>query len=98
VPANYTVFLHLVNAQGDMVTDPADGPPLGGDWPTSDWVPGQSVVDTRLIALPPNLPTGKYDLQVGFYDPASGQRLTARKVDGAPWPDNAVVLIGAVSR
>jgi hypothetical protein len=98
VPANYTVFLHLTDAAGKMVTRPADGPPLGGDWPTADWVPGQIVVDTRLIPLPADLAAGSYDLQLGFYDPASGERLAAYKPDGTPWPDNMVVLSKVVSR
>ena len=98
VPANYTVFLHLTDAQGNMITDPADGPPLGGDWPTSAWVPGQTVVDTRVIPLPAQLAPGMYDLQLGFYDPASGARLAAYKPDGTPWPDSMVVLSGIVTR
>lgn len=98
VPANYTVFLHVTNPAGNMVMDPADGPPLGGDWPTADWVPGQSVVDARLIPLPATLPAGAYDLQLGFYDPVSGQRLAAYRPDGTPWPDDVVVLSGVVSR
>ena len=98
VPANYTVFLHVTNAAGSMVLEPADGPPLGGDWPTADWVPGQSVLDTRLIPLPATLPAGSYDLQLGFYDPASGARLAAYKPDGTPWPDDVVVLSGVISR
>jgi hypothetical protein len=98
VPADYTVFLHLTDAHGTLVAAPADGPPLGGDWPTSDWVPGQTVVDTRLIPLPPQLPPGRYDLQLGFYDPASGARLAAYRPDGTPWQDDIVVLSGIVSR
>jgi 4-amino-4-deoxy-L-arabinose transferase-like glycosyltransferase len=98
VPDNYTVFLHLTDTQGNMVTDPADGPPLAGDWPTSDWVPGQTVVDTRVITLPAQLPAGAYDLQLGLYDPASGDRLPAYKPDGAPWPNAAVVISGIVNR
>ena len=98
VPANYTVFLHLTDAQGVMVTEPADGPPLGGDWPTADWVPGQTIIDTRAIALPPQLPAGQYDLRLGFYDPVSGERLAAYKPDGTPWPDSIVVLSGILIR
>ncbi len=98
VPGNFTVFLHLTNGQGNMVSAPADGPPLAGDWPTMDWVPGQTVVDTRLVPLPAQLPPGQYDLQLGFYDPVSGARLAAYKPDGTPWPDAMVILSGLVSR
>jgi len=98
VPASYTVFLHLTDAHGNMVTAPADGPPLGGDWPTSDWVPGQTVVDARSIPLPAQLGPGLYDLQLGFYEPASGVRLPAYKPDGTPWADSMVILNGIIRR
>jgi 4-amino-4-deoxy-L-arabinose transferase-like glycosyltransferase len=98
LPADYTVFLHLTDAQGNPVREPADGPPLGGDWPTSDWVPGQTVVDTRLLPLPAQLGSGRYDLQLGFYEPATGVRLVAYRPDGTPWQDNIVVLRGVVVR
>lgn len=70
--------------------------PLGGDWPTRAWEPGQMATDTRLAALPPNLHAGRYDVRLGFYDPSTGARLTAWKPDGSPWPEDAVVLEGVV--
>ncbi|MBP7694781.1 MAG: hypothetical protein KA764_22855, partial [Anaerolineales bacterium] len=94
LPADYTVFAHLVDAQGAAVAPPADAPPLAGDWPTTAWQPGQVVVDERLIALPPDLPPACCDLRLGWYDPVSGARLTAFQPDGAPWPDNAVRVRG----
>jgi len=98
VPSNYTVFMHVVDQQGIPIMEPMDAPPLDGDWPTSAWLPGQTVADTRLIALPPNLHAGQYDVRVGFYDPASGVRLTAWQADGTPWPDDAVVLAEVVAK
>ncbi len=92
VPADYTVFVHLVDEQGSLIVEPADGPPVEGAWPTSAWLPGQVVVDTRLVALPPNLHPGRYDVRVGLYDPNTGVRLAALQPDGTPWPEDAVVL------
>ena len=89
VPADYTVFLHLVDATGRQVAS-ADGPPLGGDWPTTAWVPGQALADPRQFDLP--LAPGQYTVQLGFYDPASGARVDAYRADGAEWPDDVVVL------
>jgi hypothetical protein len=96
VPGDYTVFMHVVDGQGIPVIEPADGPPVDGYWPTSAWLPGQIVADTRLIALPPNLHAGRYDVRLGFYDPVTGARLAALQADGTPWPDDAVVLPGVV--
>lgn len=91
VPANYTLFVHLVDEQGNKLAQ-ADGEPLNGDWPTSAWEPGQAFVDLRHINLPSDLPLDQYSFKVGWYDPVTGARLVAFKPNGEPWPDNAVVL------
>jgi hypothetical protein len=95
---DYTLFLHLTDEQGLLVREPADAPPLAGDWPTSAWLPGQPVVDTHLIALPPNLLAGRYNLRLGLYHPATGLRLQAFQPDGLPWPEDAIVLEGILVR
>lgn len=91
VPADYTLFVHVITASGLPVTQ-ADGPPLAGDWPTSAWVPGQPFAETRLIALPPDLPPGCCSVRLGWYDPATGVRLAAFRADGERWPEDAVLL------
>ncbi len=91
VPADFTVFLHVVDPAGVSVRQ-ADAPPLQGDWPTSAWLPHQSFIDTRQIALPGDLPPGLYGLRLGLYDPASGARVSAFRPDGAAWPDDTVVM------
>lgn len=93
VPADYTLFLYVIDAQGGDVVQ-ADAPPLAGDWPTSAWVPGLPFVDERRIDLPADLPLGTYGLRFGWYDPESGVRLSAWQPNGNPWPDNAVILPG----
>jgi hypothetical protein len=91
IPADYTIFLHLVDASGRQVAQ-ADGPPLNGDWPTSAWVPGQALADVRQFDLAPGLAPGRYTVQLGFYDPASGARVGAFRSDGGEWPDDIVLL------
>jgi hypothetical protein len=77
VDADYTVFVHLVDpGDGDRVIAQGDGPPLGGRWPTSLWLPGIRIDDSHAIELPAGLPAGNYDLLVGLYDPVTGDRLT----------------------
>lgn len=89
--ADLTVFVHLVDAEGQTVAQ-ADGPPAGGAQPSSGWVPGEIVIDARMIDLPADLAPGAYRLHVGFYDPATLQRLGAGRPDGSLWPEGAVVL------
>jgi hypothetical protein len=88
---DYTVFVHLLNHQGEIVTQ-ADGPPRSGDFPTSAWRPGDRVPDRRLLTIPPNTPAGDYNLAAGMYEPDTLDRLPARDSANEPWPENAVRL------
>jgi hypothetical protein len=72
---DYTVFVHLVGAKGDAALVQGDGPPLAGRWPTSLWLPGVALDDAHVIALPDDLPPGRYALLVGLYDPQTNARL-----------------------
>jgi 4-amino-4-deoxy-L-arabinose transferase-like glycosyltransferase len=70
----YTVFNHLVDADGQIVTQ-FDGPPVGDAWLTTTWLPGEIVVDQRKISIPQNIAEGSYSLIIGIYDSKDGQRL-----------------------
>lgn len=74
VPIDYTVFVHLRDSDGRLVAQ-ADGPPLDGWYPTSWWTAGEWVADEHAFALPAETPPGAYQLVVGLYDPATGERL-----------------------
>ena len=87
--ADYTVFVHLVDAEVDgAAIAQGDGPPLNGRWPTSLWIPGAALDDVHTVPLPDGLTAGTYGLLVGLYDPASGERL--RLPDGR----DALRLVG----
>lgn len=72
VETDYTVFVHLLDADGGFVAG-QDGQPLDGLYPTSYWAPGEVVADGRLWL--PDVPPGEYLLQVGLYELATGRRL-----------------------
>jgi hypothetical protein len=72
--ADYTVFVHLLDGSGSQVAN-ADGPPVGGDYPTSWWRAGDVVDDRHLLDVPADLIPGDYTIAVGLYEPGSGQRL-----------------------
>ena len=71
---DYTVFVQLVNPQ-DQVVAQGDGPPRGGAYPTSWWALGETIADTHLIPMPPDLSPGDYRLITGLYRLADGTRL-----------------------
>jgi mannosyltransferase len=72
----YKVFVHLLNEQGRLVSQ-RDSEPLAGTRPTTTWPVGEPVADRYGLTLPVDLPSGDYRLVLGFYDAASGERLTA---------------------
>ena len=73
---HYRVFVHLLNAQGQIVAQ-SDAEPAGWTRPTTGWLPGEFIVDEHQLQLPDALPAGSYALQAGLYDAASGQRLSS---------------------
>ncbi len=78
---DYQVFVHLIGEQPEPMTQ-ADGPPLGGDYPTSLWAAGETVVDPHPMVLPADLPPGEYRLVVGMYDLETLARLPRRDGEG----------------
>jgi hypothetical protein len=63
----YTLFLHLVDSDGQLVAQ-QDQPPLGESAPTYSWQPGQQIGTTLRLALPSDLPAGPYTLRAGLYN------------------------------
>jgi Protein O-mannosyl-transferase TMEM260-like len=76
--ADYTVFVHLLDASGEAVAQ-HDSQPQGGAYPTSICDTGEVVVDQHALSLPADFPAGNYRLRVGLYRPETGERLP---VDG----------------
>ena len=74
IPADYTVFVQLLSADGQIVVQ-ADSPPQQGRYPTRFWDPGEIVPDRRTLHIPATLAAGDYSILVGLYLPATGERL-----------------------
>ncbi len=71
----YTVFVHLLDKGGYQLSG-ADGPPVGGDYPTSWWEAGDQVDDLHMLSLATDLAAGDYTVEVGLYNPETGIRAT----------------------
>lgn len=87
LPADYTVFVHLLDSSGALV-DTGDGPPMGGAFPTSLWQPGDAILDPHVLAT--EIDAGD-TVVVGLYRAEGGERLAAL-VDGLAAPNNAVTV------
>ncbi len=71
---DYTAFVHLLGPDGAIVAQ-NDRRPLDGFYPTSGWTVDESVEDFYELTLPAQLPSGGYRLLVGWYQPATNERL-----------------------
>jgi hypothetical protein len=88
---DYTVLVHLVDKAGEMWGQ-GDGPPVGGDYPTSLWEARETITDRHPVAVEGNRPPGEYRLVVGLYRPGDGTRLTVWDAEGVEQPDGRIVL------
>jgi hypothetical protein len=97
VSGRYTVFVHLLDEQGALVSQ-QDGEPVGGLRPTQTWPAGgasagEIVQDNRAIVLPePRAGTGGYRLAVGMYDAQSGVRLPMLDPSGTRLADDMLLI------
>ena len=74
IAASYKVFVHLLDPRGFVIAQ-RDAEPVGGSRPTSGWKPGESLADPYGLFIPPATPPLSYTIEVGLYDPNSGERL-----------------------
>ena len=87
---SYTVFTQVLDEAGHFVAG-HDSFPANGQTPTHTWQRGQVYADEHIIALPPDLPYGRYTVVVGMYD-YDLRRIQARQPDGSPYRDAAIPI------
>jgi hypothetical protein len=73
---SYKVFVHLIDAQTGMLVAQSDGVPRQWRYPTTWWEADEVVADPVELPLA-EVPPGEYQLLVGMYDEATGERLPA---------------------
>jgi hypothetical protein len=91
VPADYTVFVHVQDAAGRPLGQ-QDSPPLHGWYPSTRWTTGQIIPDRYEVALPASALTQGLRVAAGLYTPADGRRAPVGNAQGAPQPNNEIVL------
>jgi len=96
VRQQYKVFTHLIgdvfNADnGNFIWGQADNEPAANTRPTTTWRGAEVIVDEYAIPIAPDAPPGTYRLEVGLYNPTTGERLPVLGPDGAPAADHVVL-------
>jgi 4-amino-4-deoxy-L-arabinose transferase-like glycosyltransferase len=89
-PENYTVFNHLVDHQGQMQGQ-FDALPRSEARLTATWLPGEVVIDRRVIPIRPEAGSGIASLMVGLYVAGDGLRLPV-SVTGIHQPNDQLLL------
>lgn len=74
IDRDYVVFVHLL-LPPDAVWAQVDEAPQQGKSPTSSWRKDQVIQDSHTIAIPPQIPAGVYQVEIGLYDMQTMDRL-----------------------
>jgi hypothetical protein len=72
-----TVFVHVLcglTCAGNPVSQ-QDNPPRDGTFPFQWWLPNETVIDSYIIRLPPEMKAGQYPIRIGVYDTITPEHL-----------------------
>lgn len=75
VPVDYTVFVHLLDSEGHLVAQHDGAPWWQIPFPTTSWMPGETLRDRHVLQLPPDLAPDRDTFQIGVYDWQTMERL-----------------------
>ncbi len=90
-PRDLTVFLHVRDAQGNIVAQDDSMPTWFGVQPTTQWQPDEPVLGAHSVLLPADLAPGVYDLVTGWYYWETLERLALLDPAGQPIGDSVVI-------
>jgi uncharacterized membrane protein len=94
-PVPYTVFVHLIAADGFNRVG-QDNQPVWGAYPTTAWLPGERITDKYTLKLPPGAPPGDHRLRVGWYQSETLERVPVLNETGQPAADH--IILSAIIR
>jgi 4-amino-4-deoxy-L-arabinose transferase-like glycosyltransferase len=89
--ADYHVFVHLLDADGQMVAQ-HDGVPMQGERPTWDWRDREVLRDDHALLVDADTSPGTYTLAAGMYDFQTIIRLPVTGLGGNGLSDDRVPL------
>ena len=89
-PGDYKVFTHLLDERRE-IQGQSDSVPDNGNAPTSDWRPGDIIIDRYEIPLRATAQPGTLAVEIGLYDPLTGVRLPLLRA-GQPAAEDRFLL------
>jgi Dolichyl-phosphate-mannose-protein mannosyltransferase len=94
---SYKVFVHVLDQTGAVIAQHDDFPNRGAR-PTTTWQPGETIVDTYEVPIGSTVQPGAYALELGFYDPSTGDRLApVETTPPGPLSGNRLLIPGAAA-
>jgi len=98
IDKRYKVFVHLLDPAGKLVSQ-NDSEPGGGRYPTDRWavadarrVADSVILDNYALALPADRAKGDLRLEIGMYNPATGERLPIFDAQQRRQPNDAILV------
>ena len=96
ITGQYKVFTHLLgdvyNAETDnFLWGQQDNEPVNGRRPTNTWRAGEVIIDAYALPVAANAPAGVYTLEVGLYNPITGERLLVVDAGGTAVADHVLL-------
>ena len=96
---SYTIFVHLLGGYNPKTEGPVwagtDTLPGAGSYPTTRWVAGERIVDEIQVQIPADMPAGQYQIELGWYELDTMQRVPVLNDAGQTTGDH--VLLGMVT-
>jgi 4-amino-4-deoxy-L-arabinose transferase-like glycosyltransferase len=86
----YTVFAHVLDAS-QKVKAQQDHAPGDGNNPTTGWTESEYIVDQYDLTIAPDTSPGRYDIEIGMYNPSDGKRLPVADATGQITGDRAII-------
>lgn len=75
IERDYSLFVHVRHQRWSKVAQ--SDHLAGGDYPSSQWLPGEVVVDTTCLHIPPTVAPGEYSIAIGLYQWQTGEGVPA---------------------
>jgi hypothetical protein len=87
---SYSAFVHLIDDR-QQIWGQMDSIPGRGTVPTTGWLAGEVIIDSYDVPIAEGAPDGGYQIEVGLYDAANGQRLAVAGSGGDVLGDSIVL-------
>jgi hypothetical protein len=81
IDQDYSIFVHVEDADGHVQRANFDHPPAQGRYPTSQWKKGETIRDDFQLLVPAGVQLRAINLYVGLWQPQSDQRLPVTNAD-----------------